>query len=32
MPYLYIGLGVLVLAGLIILVRSIYKLKKLLDD
>lgn len=32
MTYLYIGLGVLVLAGLIILVRSIYKLKKLLDD
>jgi hypothetical protein len=32
MTYLYIGLGVLVLVGLVVLVRSIYKLKKLLDS
>ena len=30
MTALYIGLGILVVVGLIILVQSIYKLKKLL--
>ena len=31
MIYLYVGLATLVIVGLVILARSIYKLKKLLD-
>lgn len=32
MTCLYVGLGILVFVGLIVLARSIYKLKKLLDS